>query len=171
MKNTQKRFIKMLKNVNGTTFIGIDAAIPVKLAGGQKNEFQGRVTEVLSHVSVMVSTNRNGNTYANMVNKRLKEEGKRKVFKLSNRSWGTRVWGTPLITHKDNLYLQAIFLRKPTPTFLVDGKPVDASEIPGIPERKLGGKQGGLKNKVGIRTLNIEHITAIRMGGVEYKLR
>ncbi len=171
MKVKKASFIKMLGNVNGTTFIGIDAEIPVKLAGGQKNKFQGRVTEVLSHVSVMVSTNRNGNTYANMVNKRLKDEGKRKKFKLSNRSWGTRVRGTPLITHKNNMYLQAIFLRSPTPTFLVDGKPTDASVIPGIPERKLGGKQGGLKNKVGIRTLNIEHLTAIRMGGVEYKLR
>lgn len=44
----------VLKNVNGSSFVGIDTETDVTLLGGKNNPMQGRVTKKTTGSSVMV---------------------------------------------------------------------------------------------------------------------
>ena len=142
----------------GGTFVGMDTETPVKLKGGKKNPQQGRVTKAMTGATVMCFSNTNGSSYNAMVQRRLEAEGKDpNSFELSPRAWGERVAGTPFVAHKGKTYLEVIFMQAGTVQYKLDGQPVDASEIEGLPERSEGA-QGGLENKVVIRTFDIENI-------------
>ena len=91
-----------LENLSGNTFIGLTTETTPKLTGGKKNEMQGRVTKrTVSNVSVF--QNKTTNAYEN---KRKKADAD---FKLSPRTWGERVKGTPFVEHKGKDYLEVIF--------------------------------------------------------------
>ena len=66
----------LMAQVNGSTFISIDTITDVKLTGGKKNPFQGRVTKRTTGSTVMVFQNKTTNAYENMVKRRLEQEGK-----------------------------------------------------------------------------------------------
>lgn len=152
----------LMENVNGSTFISLDTITPVKLTGGKSNPLQGRVTKKTTGSNVMVFQNKKGsNSYSNMVNRRLEKEGKIPTFEVGPRTWGTRIPETPFVQYKDSEYLEAIFLKSGKSEYLVDGSPFDG-EIEGLPVKELpDGSQGGLSNKVVIRTINIEHIQSV----------
>jgi hypothetical protein len=161
---------KLLADVNGASFISIDTETVPVLKGGKKNPHQGRVTKISKGASVMVFQNKNSNAYENMVERRLKAEGKDPAsFTLGERAWGTRITGTPFIEHKGETYLEVIFLKAPKETvFLLDGKEVDAAEIEGLePAAVKEESQGGLENKVIIRTFKCDSIQTIRVDGLE----
>ena len=161
---------KLLAGVNGASFISIDTETVPTLKGGKSNPHQGRVTKVSRGASVMVFQNKNTNAYENMVERRLKAEGKDPAsFTLGPRAWGTRIEGTPFIEHKGETYLEVIFLKAPKETvYFLDGKEVDASEIQGLEADKPNAdSQGGLENKVIIRTFKCDSITTIRVDGLE----
>jgi hypothetical protein len=160
-----------LANLAGTTIIGLTAETPVKLKGGKKNPFQGRVTKRMLSGNCMIFCNKKSNGYENMVKRRLEKEGvNAESFTLGKRAWGNRVQNTPFVMHKGNLYLETIFLQNPVKVeYLVDGKVTPKDEIPGLPEKPEGGKQGGLVDKVIIRTFNTENIKSLRYGGKEYR--
>jgi hypothetical protein len=159
---------KVFASLEGGTFVGMDTATPVKLKGGMKNPQQGRVTKVMTGASVMCFSNTNGSAYDAMVRRRLATEGKDPdSFKLSPRAWGERVVGTPFVTHKGKTYLEVIFMRAGEVNYLLDGAPIDKSEIEGLPDRSEG-DQGGLENKVTIRTFDIENITGLRAFGQQH---
>lgn len=157
----------VLENVNGGSFVGLDTMTVVPLKGGKKNPMQGRVTKVTRGSSVMVFTNKAKNGYQEMVKRRLAEEGKDpESFVLGQRVWGERIDGTPFVAHKDKKYLEAIFLRAGKSQYLLDGQPIAKEAIVGL-EEKSEGAQGGLENKVAIRTYDLESIIGIRADGVE----
>ena len=119
--------------VNGGTFISINTETQVKLAGGQKNPLQGRVTKVVMGSNVMVFQNKHSNAYENMVARRLVQEGKDpNSFQLSPRSWGVRETGTPFVTHNGNEYLEVIFLKCGDVHYRVDGVVTLKDQIPGL---------------------------------------
>lgn len=152
----------MTGKVNGASFIAIDTETEVKLAGGRSNPLQGRVTKVTMRSNVMVFSNKNTNAYDNMVKRRLEQEGKDpESFVLSPRAWGIRETGTPFVTHNGNEYLEVIFLKAGATHYRVDGVITPKEQIPGLPTRKEEGEQGGLDNKVIIRTYAVESILAI----------
>lgn len=154
----------MTDKVNGATFIGLDTETAVTLKGGKSNPLQGRVTKVTMGSSVMVFQNKHQNGYENMVNRRLVEEGKDlNSFTVGPRAWGTREKGTPFVTHNGNEYLEVIFLKAGDTHYRVDGKVTPKSEIPGLPESSQEAHQGGLNDKVIIRTYAVESILAIRV--------
>lgn len=160
----------LLSQVNGASFISIDAETVPVLKGGKKNPFQGRVVKISKGASVMVFQNKNSNGYENMVNRRLIAEGKDpESFTLGPRPWGTRIPATPFIEHKDETYLEVIFLKAPKDvTYLVDGKETPADQIEGLertPEN--ADSQGGLDNKVVVRTFKCNSIRTIRVDGIE----
>jgi hypothetical protein len=151
---------QIMDSVNGGTFISIDTETSVKLTGGASNPFQNRVTKRVVGSNVMVFQNKSVNAYDAMVKRRLEKEGKDPSdFQIGPRQWGTREIGTPFVHHKDKLYLEVIFLSAGEVTYLVDGKPYNGL-IPGLPVRKEG-NQGGLEDKVIIRTYSVENITSI----------
>lgn len=172
MAVTNKTLQEILANVNGASFISFDTLTDVTLTGGKKNPHQGRVKKLHEGAQVMVFQNKKSNAYENMVKRRLEAEGKDpESFELSPRKWGTRIPETPFIEHNGGLYLEVIFLKPGKTTLLVDGKVYDEKihgEIAGL-ERKVDEEsQGGLENKVEVRTFKASSIRQIRVNKEEF---
>lgn len=174
---------KIFSNVNGGSFIGIDTVTEVPLPKTlpsatigktrDENPYAGEIFKRHTGANVMVFQNNNTNAYDAMVKRRLEEEGKDpNNFKLQPRKWGKRIPGTPFIEHvkdgKTHYYLEVIFLRAGETTYLHGVRPIKKSEIYGLKEPKEG-NQGGLDDKVIIRTYSFKSIRAIRIDGTEYK--
>ena len=155
-----------MANVNGASFIGLDTTTIVKLTGGKGNNMQGRVRKHMKGASVMVFQNKNSHGYDNMVKRRLVAEGKDpESFKLSARAWGQRVENMPIVTHKGAEYLEVIFLKAGEVSYTFDGQPIAKEDINGLPEKPVEAAQGGLTDKVIIRTFKAESIDEIRIDG------
>lgn len=166
LSTAQDAFSKL----SGGTFVGMDTLTEVKLKGGRKNLLQGRVTKRMTGAQVMCFSNQNGSAYEAMVRRRLEQEGKDpSSFELSPRAWGERIQGTPFVEHKGKHYLEVIFLRAGQVEFLVDNQVVSRDEIEGLDEPRDAGEQGGLENKVIIRTFALEGVTALRANGQEWR--
>lgn len=164
---------KALEDLAGSSFIGIDTETSVKLAGGKKNEMQDRVVKKTVNSNVMVFANKSGNNaYENMVKKRLLAEGKDpETFELGSRAWGTRIEGTPFIEHNGKTYLEVIFLKPGESEYFLDGKPISKDQIVGLKETATANEesQGGLDNKVIVRTYDISKIVAVRANKETWK--
>lgn len=173
MTPTQKflTLSEILSNVHGAAFISIDTLTDVPLRGGKANPFQGRVQKMQAGTNVMLFTNKNINGYESMVHRRLIHEGKNPAdFVLSPRLWGTRLDGIPFVQHRDKAtravkyYLEVIFLKPPVNSqILVDGEPF-FGEVEGM-IKATAPEQGGLDNKVVLRTYSVESIVAITIDG------
>ncbi len=163
----------LLDDINGATFIGIDTETSVKLKGGKGNPLQGKVTKKTLGASVMVFTNANSSAYGDMVKRRLVKEGKDpESFELGKRAWGERIKGTPFIEHKEQKYLEAIFLNSGKSEYFVDGIKTPKEDIEGLPVVKVNEEsQGGLEDKVIIRTFKVDSIIGMRIDGMEVKVR
>lgn len=161
----------IFSRLKGAEFISIDTETKVTLRGGKANPQQGRVTKLTMGSNVMVFSNKNSNGYANMVERRLVAEGKDpKSFELSPRKWGTREIGTPFVMHNGSMYLEVIFLRCGDVYYRLDGKEVPKSMIEGLPEKSDEAEQGGLEDKVIIRTYAVDSIVSLTVDKELYKL-
>lgn len=166
--------VEVLSKVSGASFVAIDTETVVNLTGGQSNPQKGRVTKRITGSSVMVFQNKNINGYEAMVNRRLEAEGKDPSdFELKPRQWGDRVPNMPIVKHvKDGqtkFYLEVIFLKPGTKQYLLDGQPIDESQIQGLPVTKDDpDSQGGLGNKVIVRSFSVDSLRAIRCDGAEH---
>ena len=163
---------KLLENVSGASFVGIDTLTNVPLKGGKKNAQQGRVQKRVTGSSVMVFQNKKINGYDAMVKRRLVNEGKDPAsFELSPRAWGNRIPNTPFVEHEKDgemrYYLEVIFLKAGDVEYLLDGKVVSKDEIVGLPEKREG-EQGGLDNKVVVRSYSLDSIVKLRIDQTEY---
>ena len=159
----------LLENVNGATFIAIDTSTEPKLTGGKKNAYKGRVRKIMTGANVMVFQNKTINGYDAMVKRRLEKEGKApESFSLSPRAWGTRLPNTPIVEHKGSYYLEVIFLNKGDVHYEVDGAVTDPATITGLAGYNGEAEQGGLNDKVIIRTFKIDSITSITINGETY---
>jgi hypothetical protein len=161
--------IAAMADINGASFVGIDTHTDVKLTGGKKNPMQGRVTKRMVGATVMSFQNKNFSAYEAMVHRRLAAEGKDPAkFVLSERAWGTRIPNMPIVEHfKDGVtkyYLEVIFMKPGVVTYFLDGAPIAKGDIEGLAEREEG-EQGGLENKVIIRTFAADSITELRIDG------
>jgi hypothetical protein len=165
---------ELMNEVNGATFVSIDTVTDVTLPGGKKNELNGRVQKLTEGSSVMVFQNKTINAYEAMVNRRLEKEGiSTASFTVGPRSWGTRIQNTPFVEHKGVMYLEVIFLRPGNTSYLLDGKvTTDPSCIPASKENGVGDgwEQGGLINKVIIRTYKVDSIVGITINGQTFKV-
>ena len=167
MKHAQ--LVNAVANINGASFVGLDTHTDVPLTGGKKNPMQGRVTKRMVGASVMSFQNKNFSAYEAMVKRRLEAEGKQpEDFVLSERAWGVRVPNMPIVEHKGNYYLEVIFLKPGTVTYYLDGNPIDKQDIEGLKDAAAG-EQGGLENKVIIRTFAADSITELRIDGQAFQ--
>lgn len=171
--NINEKIVKIsqvLADVNGASFVSMDTETQLTLAGGKSNILQGRVTKQNSGASIMVFQNKTGSAYDKMVRRRLEKEGKNpESFELQPRTWGTRIPNTPLIEHKGQLYLEVIFLKSGKSVYLLDGQPIDKSEIVGLKESNMSEEsQAGLDDKVIIRTFKLDSIKRLKIGDREY---
>jgi len=165
--------IAAVENINGASFVGIDTHTDVALAGGKKNPMQGRVTKRMIGATVMSFQNKNFSAYEAMIQRRLVAEGKDpEKFVLGERAWGTRIPNMPIIEHfkgdETKYYLEVIFLKPGVVSYLLDGAPIAPQDIIGLKEASTG-EQGGLENKVIIRTFAADSITELRIDGQLFK--
>jgi len=173
-KITRKELIELLLNsaisgINGASFIGLDTLTDVDLKGGKANSMKGLVQKATVGSSVMVFQNKITNGYANMVRRRLETEGKDPdSFELKPRVWGVRIEGTPMVEHKGTYYLEVIFLKAGETSYFFSGKPIRKDLIQGLDTPKEEGNQGGLDNKVIIRTYKVDSIARITINKEVY---
>lgn len=159
----------MNDNVNGATFIAMDTSTEPKLTGGMSNPFKGRVRKIMVGANVMVFQNKSTHGYRNMVQRRLKKEGKNpEQFHLSARTWGQRVKDTPFVEHNGNKYLEVIFLKTGKVHYEVDGVETDPTTIEGLTLDKKESNQGGLNDKVIIRTFKFPNIIKLTVNKAVY---
>jgi hypothetical protein len=159
----------ILSTVNGATFISMDTTTTPTLLGGKANPMKGRIRKHNTGANIMVFQNKASNGYDNMVKRRLEKEGKEGAsFKLSPRKWGTRVPNLPIVEHKGAQYLEVIFLKSGHTSYTLDGDYIDAADIQGLNDSKPEGTQGGLNDKVIIRTFKVASIDRLKVGGKQY---
>lgn len=160
-----------IDKVKGTTFVSVDTITEVKLTGGKSNPLQGRVQKLTRGANVMVFNSTEQNGYENMIKRRMLEEGKDpSTFTLGKRAWGQRIDQSPFIDHNGKKYIECIFISPGKTSYLVDGVETDKDEIQGIPENKENpDSQGGIENKVVIRTFALDSVQAMRINGVEIR--
>lgn len=160
-----------LANLETGIFVGLDTETQVKLKGGKKNPQQGRITKRMTGASVMCFANVNSNAYENIVKRRLMNEGKNADdFVLGERAWGQRIAGTPFVEHNGKQYLEVIFLHAGTTEYFMDGLPIAKANIVGLEEAAPSeGSQGGLEQKVVLRTFAVENIVELRVNGKNWK--
>lgn len=166
MNKIEKLFVE---SVNGASIISIDTVTIPKLTGGKANLDAGTITKETIGSNVMVFQNKTTNAYQNMVNKRLEAEGKAKDFEVGPRQWGIRIKNTPFVEHKGEMYLEVIFLRNGDTQYKKNGSPILKSLINGLAVAQEEGEQGGLDNKVIIRTFKLANIKAVTVDGVKHQ--
>lgn len=163
----------ILQDVKGTEFIGLDTSTEVTLLGGMKNPMKGRVRKVNVGGNVMVFGMKQGSAYDNMVRRRMAQEGLDPTeFELKPRKWGKRIEGTPFIEHNGETYLEVIYVHPGKTHYELDGVLTDEKFIEGLPpKREVGAEQqGGIENKIHIRTVKCANILAIRADGNSHEL-
>lgn len=130
-----------------------------KLKGGKANPHQGRVNKLTTGAIGILYTS--GKGYFEKVNEGLIKEEKAPDFEPKPRAWGLRVEGTPLIEHKEKFYLDVIFECPGETEFFFLDTPIARDEIEGL-ENKKEGDQGGLDEKVYVRTIALESIMDVQ---------
>lgn len=156
-----------VEGVNGTTFVGLDTMTVPKLKGGKKNTMQGRVEKVTLGANTMIFSNTSCSGYENMVKKRMVAEGKDPAeFTVGKRAWGTRVGNSCFIEHNGKHYIEVFFISPGETQYLLDGKQIEKADVEGLTETKPSeSSQGGIENKVVIRTFAVDSILAVRAKG------
>lgn len=198
---------KILSDINGATFAGIDYLGEQKVNKTMPNddmvEVNGKTPKRIpnpqfgqisksSSIHTMI-----GADYETMVKKHLaeqqveelklaeelREEGKINAakaieenaadpldFKVGERKWGVhREDYTSIIEHKDSFYLALICLSNKGTTYYNGGQEIDKADVIGLPSSKPSAEsQGGANKKVTYRTIGLDSITAIRVGGKSY---
>lgn len=158
--------------VHGNSIISIDAETEPKLLGGKKNAHIGRARKVVIGSNVMVFQNKNFSAYDAMVKRRLAKEGKNpNNFVLSPRAWGERLPNSPFVTHNGEMYLEVIFLRPGATHYTLDGQVTSPAFIEGLVTDHQEAEQGGLDDKVIIRTYKFSSVLAVKIDGVLHVLR
>ena len=161
--------LDVLASLSGNGYIGLDTETVPKLNGGKKNPMLGKVVKRVTGSNCQMFQNKFINGYEAMVRRRLDEEGKDgSTFVLGKRPWGQRLEGLPIVENKGKYYLEVIYKLVGDVEYLLDGQPIAKGDIIGLPEASEG-EQGGLSNKVAIRTIELANVKAIRYGGQEYR--
>ncbi len=164
---------EQLNDFRGCQIIGIDTLTKMELAGGKQNPQQGRITKLVEGSMVMIF--KSGKGYYNMVTRRLKKQAKKMVltaerlfgaisgegWKPGPRQWGERVPNSPFVAHKEKEYLECIFLKPGKVKYFLDGVEISKEEVVGIKEKNEG-DQGGLIDKVIVRTYALDSIVKVR---------
>lgn len=171
---TYQELNELVANVKGTTFAGLTTRTNVKLLGGKKNPMQGRVQKLTEGANIIVYANSEKSGYAEMVKRRMVKEGKDpSEFQLKPRAWGTRIGQTPFIEHNGKYYFECIFVSPGKTTYLLDGDPISKDDIEGLSKPKEKEEttedksQGGIENKVILRTFSLESIVSIKLKNEE----
>ncbi len=188
MSHTPISIPTLVNSFSGCQIIGLDTLTQVDLKGSRANPHSKRITKLVTGSRVMVF--KSGVGYLNMVNRRLAQEkeaagllqalsqssnlagdSQNPIWTPGPRQWGSRIPDSPFITHQEKMYLECIFLQPGRVSYFLDGQPIDKQDIQGFPDPKTEGDQGGLVNKVIIRTYAFDSILKIRKSKQVYTIQ
>lgn len=160
---TEAELVEILRNVKGPTPATVVAESVVKM-NKKGNPYHNLVTKK-QESNVFINFN-----YANSVNKRLVKEGKEADFVPSERVWGSRITGTPLVEHKGAYYVEAGFLTKNAPkvSYTYDNKEVEKELFEDFLPKSSSSSRQGLEEEVVMRTFKVESVLEMRFGGKVY---
>ena len=135
--------------------VKITYRVEVKVTGGKKNPYQGRVTKVVRELPVHLT--RNEEVYQNARREAGQEDFS--VGQGERQGWGTR-GEDGLIYNNGMVYVQYIGKGKGLKTeYYVDNRVVDPSEIQGLPDSTT---KTDISTGVVVRRLNIASIIEIK---------
>lgn len=176
MKKPTKSIVELLveHEINGNTKIAITTETVPVLKGGKANPMKDRVIKRMEGGQVMIFQNKKVNGYVAMIGRRLVAEGKDpSTFVLGPRQWGVRRENMPFVDHINKegpqVYLEVIFLKPGKVTYYFDGELIPKSLVQGLDDKEEG-EQGGLDNKVIIRSFNIRNIKEITIAKEHFDL-
>lgn len=163
----------IMAQLSGVSFVSFDATTVPKINktmvndAGEKvaNPHFGRITKKTVGARGLVYQNKNVSGYKNQVEKQMAAEGIVGDFKVGPRKWGVREENLPIVTLRDSVYLEVIFSHSGTSEYLLDGQPINKSEILGMPATKSYGGQGGIEKQIIIRTFDVESLDEVRVFG------
>lgn len=95
------------------------------------------------------------------------------TFHALPRKWGQRIWGTALVEHKDNLYVEIKVERKIEHFYVVDGKLADDkqfAEIESFLQKKLPNVRQEVEREVELRDYKLENVRAVRVAGKQFNV-
>lgn len=169
----------ILENVQNGQFAGIDIktiptirkTVDVFDDKGKKtrvpNLFYGNVEKLVTGSRVFI-----GASYEKMIERRMKELN----IPVENFEAGTLPWGSyvdggfPVIKHNGKFYLRVIFESSGKTEYFFEGRKTNLDEIIGLSVPKVtDNSQGGINNKVIVRTIDFNNIVKIRCAGQEFK--
>ncbi len=169
MSKQRFNLVHVLARLNGAAVMGIDTETVPSLLGGKSNPMKDNVIKRHTGALVMLFQNKFVNGYEAAVKRRLVAEGKDpESFELGARKFGTRIPNTPIIDHNGELYLECIFQKAGKSEYFYMDQLIDAANVQGLKVDVKEGEQGGLEDKVIIRTFKLSSITAIRFNKEEY---
>lgn len=113
-----------------------------------------------------------GFDYSNSVNNQKAREGQEKDFVAKERTWGQRIKGTTLVSHKDAIYLEAKINGKPQENVFLNittKKEIDkALLIPYLPVISTSTGRQGVEKEIIMRDIKLESIKEIKIKGQHY---
>ena len=121
---TRENLVNELLTIKGATFAEITTLKPPKMRK-TGNPWVGRV---LKRSTVNATINW---SYKNKRNKILGKQGEEQDFIPQPRKWGERLAGTPLISHKGRMYVEALVTRVDRTTYekVDNGQPLTTLEV------------------------------------------
>lgn len=153
----------LLRETKGATFATLVTSVEPKMRK-TGNPYYGLIRKV-SRVNGVVNWH-----YANSVNNQRAREGKETDFEALPRAWGAREANSPLVSHKDKLYLELKIERVYDSEYTYNGLPIDAEKIREfLPERKESERQGTDKAII-LRDYSLDSIRQITLRGETHNI-
>lgn len=157
---SESQLSKLLLCISGTKEVSITTETVVKM-NKTNNPYFGKVRKQ-TKTSALINFD-----YESSVNRGLQKEGKDADFEAKGRAWGAHVPGTPLLLHKDKLYLNIREISKQS-VYVYEDREIGREELAGwLPAYKKNENQG-LENEVVVRAFGIDGIIAITVDGTDY---
>jgi len=156
---TRNQFVSMLKGMKGATFATLFVDTEPAIKSPKTSGMGGRIRKQ-SEIRVCLNF-----IYGNAVNRQRDREGVDEVFTPKPRPWGTRIQGTTLVSHKGKLYLETKVEGVKSTQYLLDGKPVEYSQISQYLRPKSTKSRQGVEKKVILRDYAINNIAGVHMMG------
>lgn len=168
LNKEQKASVELLSNfLKENDVVIFDSVTDIKLKGGKKNQYQGKVKRIVQNQYARPNIN---GLFSKLMNEHLideyenalkegKEVEKPETYVASKPRWGTYV-ADGVLFHNDQIYVSLLPFRneETVHTITLSDKPIEnPSEIEGFPT-----DSSSSKSPVSVRMYNIKNITNIR---------
>lgn len=162
MKISYDKLVELLKSQKSATAVTILAETNPAM---RKTNNPFAAATKLSSVNGMISW-----LYETAVNKQRLREGNEPDFEAQPRAWGARVKGTPLVVHKDKVYLELKVQKSLEHQYKLGDKIISHDEIKEFLKPIAPQPQQALVKEVVLRDYDLKNIRSIKLNGILYEV-